>query len=99
MEILNTIRSCFNRIYQANCHEEVKPWAVFVFMLAWLLLTFSSLNSDRYKVFVDLFNLATYLVPRAWVPELNPTMYKFPYTAECNDSSYSSSGSCSSEED
>ncbi|KAG7327737.1 hypothetical protein KOW79_009343 [Hemibagrus wyckioides] len=55
--------------------------------------------SDRYKVFVDLFNLATYLIPRAWVPELNPTMYKFPYIAECNDSSYSSSGSCSSEED
>ncbi|KAI5626586.1 tryptophan 2,3-dioxygenase B [Silurus asotus] len=55
--------------------------------------------SDRYKVFVDLFNLATYLVPRTWVPKLNPTVYKFQYIAECNDSSYSSSGSCSSEED
>ncbi|XP_062868546.1 tryptophan 2,3-dioxygenase B isoform X2 [Trichomycterus rosablanca] len=55
--------------------------------------------SDRYKVFVDLFNLATFLVPRSWVPKLNSGIYKFPYTAECHDSSYSSSGSCSSEED
>ncbi|XP_064191426.1 tryptophan 2,3-dioxygenase B-like isoform X1 [Anguilla rostrata] len=46
--------------------------------------------SDRYKVFVDLFNLATFLVPRAWVPKLNPSIHKFPYTAECYDSSYSS---------
>ncbi|XP_041935772.1 tryptophan 2,3-dioxygenase B [Alosa sapidissima] len=51
--------------------------------------------SDRYKVFVDLFNLATYLVPRSWVPKLNPNVHKFPYTAECYDSSYSS---CSSED-
>ncbi|XP_048089976.1 tryptophan 2,3-dioxygenase A-like [Alosa alosa] len=29
--------------------------------------------SDRYKVFVDLCNLATFLVPRDWVPKLNPT--------------------------
>ncbi|KAI1887459.1 hypothetical protein AGOR_G00190520 [Albula goreensis] len=47
--------------------------------------------SDRYKVFVDLFNLATFLVPRAWVPKLNPNVHKFPYTAECYDSSYFSS--------
>ncbi|KAG5848471.1 hypothetical protein ANANG_G00098800 [Anguilla anguilla] len=47
--------------------------------------------SDRYKVFVDLFNLATFLVPRAWLPKLNPSIHKFPYTAECYDSSYSSS--------
>ncbi|KAG7458778.1 hypothetical protein MATL_G00224170 [Megalops atlanticus] len=47
--------------------------------------------SDRYKVFVDLFNLATFLVPRAWVPKLNPNIHKFPYTAECCDSSYCSS--------
>lgn len=54
--------------------------------------------SDRYKVFVDLFNLATYLVPRAWIPELNPNVHKFPYTAEYYDSSYSSCSSCSSED-
>ncbi|KAL2087521.1 hypothetical protein ACEWY4_016349 [Coilia grayii] len=57
--------------------------------------------SDRYKVFVDLFNLATYLVPRSWIPKLNPNIHKFPYTAECYDSSYnsfSSSSSCSSED-
>ncbi|KAA0707568.1 Tryptophan 2,3-dioxygenase B [Triplophysa tibetana] len=46
--------------------------------------------SDRYKVFVDLFNLATYLVPRAWVPKLDPQIHKFHYMAECNDSSYNS---------
>lgn len=47
--------------------------------------------SDRYKVFVDLFNLATFLVPREWVPKLNPTEHTFLYTAECCDSSYCSS--------
>ncbi|XP_068134980.1 tryptophan 2,3-dioxygenase [Hyperolius riggenbachi] len=47
--------------------------------------------SDRYKVFVDLFNLSTYLVPRHWVPRLNPNVHKFLYTAECCDSSYFSS--------
>ncbi|XP_061895663.1 tryptophan 2,3-dioxygenase A-like [Entelurus aequoreus] len=47
--------------------------------------------SDRYKVFVDLFNLATFLVPRHWVPKLNPSVHTFPYTAECCDSSYCSS--------
>ncbi|KAI4893605.1 hypothetical protein NFI96_028931 [Prochilodus magdalenae] len=47
--------------------------------------------SDRYKVFVDLFNLATFLVPRDWIPKLNPTEHTFLYTAECCDSSYCSS--------
>uniref|UniRef100_A0A669BIR9 tryptophan 2,3-dioxygenase n=1 Tax=Oreochromis niloticus TaxID=8128 RepID=A0A669BIR9_ORENI len=47
--------------------------------------------SDRYKVFVDLFNLATFLVPRHWVPKLNPNIHTFLYTAECCDSSYCSS--------
>ncbi|XP_057706371.1 tryptophan 2,3-dioxygenase A isoform X2 [Corythoichthys intestinalis] len=47
--------------------------------------------SDRYKVFVDLFNLATYLVPRHWVPKLTPDVHTFLYTAECCDSSYCSS--------
>ncbi|CAN2388759.1 tryptophan catabolic process to acetyl-CoA [Pristimantis euphronides] len=47
--------------------------------------------SDRYKVFVDLFNLSTFLVPRHWVPRLNPSIHKFLYTAEYCDSSYFSS--------
>ncbi|XP_061102363.1 tryptophan 2,3-dioxygenase B-like [Conger conger] len=47
--------------------------------------------SDRYKVFVDLFNMASFLVPRTWQPKLNPSIHKFPYTAECYDSSYFSS--------
>lgn len=47
--------------------------------------------SDRYKVFVDLFNLSTFLVPRHWVPRLNPSIHKFLFTAEYCDSSYFSS--------
>ncbi|XP_018415217.1 PREDICTED: tryptophan 2,3-dioxygenase [Nanorana parkeri] len=47
--------------------------------------------SDRYKVFVDLFNLSTFLIPRDWVPRLNPSVHKFLYTAEYCDSSYFSS--------
>ncbi|NXH48461.1 T23O dioxygenase, partial [Dicaeum eximium] len=47
--------------------------------------------SDRYKVFVDLFNLSTFLVPRHWIPKMNPSIHKFLYTAECCDSSYFSS--------
>lgn len=49
--------------------------------------------SDRYKVFVDLFNLATFLVPREWVPKLDPSEHTFLYMAECCDSSYCSSSS------
>lgn len=30
--------------------------------------------SDRYKVFVDLFNLSTFLIPRDWIPSLTPAM-------------------------
>lgn len=47
--------------------------------------------SDRYKVFVDLFNLSTYLVPRHWIPKMNPVIHKFLYMAEYCDSSYFSS--------
>ncbi|NXU08656.1 T23O dioxygenase, partial [Pardalotus punctatus] len=47
--------------------------------------------SDRYKVFVDLFNLSTFLVPRHWIPKMNPSVHKFLYTAEYCDSSYFSS--------
>ncbi|KAJ8922756.1 hypothetical protein NQ315_007791 [Exocentrus adspersus] len=30
--------------------------------------------SDRYKVFVDLFNLSTFLIPRSYIPPLTPAM-------------------------
>jgi len=30
--------------------------------------------SDRYKVFVDLFNLSTFLIPRDKIPPLTPAM-------------------------
>ncbi|NWR41165.1 T23O dioxygenase, partial [Regulus satrapa] len=50
-----------------------------------------STMSDRYKVFVDLFNLSTFLVPRHWIPKMNPSIHKFLYTAEYCDSSYFSS--------
>ncbi|XP_072385493.1 tryptophan 2,3-dioxygenase [Diabrotica undecimpunctata] len=29
---------------------------------------------DRYKVFVDLFNLSTFLIPRSYIPKLDDTM-------------------------
>jgi tryptophan 2,3-dioxygenase len=30
--------------------------------------------SDRYKVFLDLFNLSTWLIPRSYIPPLSPQM-------------------------
>lgn len=30
--------------------------------------------SDRYKVFIDLFNLSTFLIPRHYIPELTLQM-------------------------
>ena len=30
--------------------------------------------SDRYKVFLDLFNLSTFLIPRDYIPPLTPNM-------------------------
>lgn len=30
--------------------------------------------SDRYKVFLDLFNLSTFLIPRAYIPPLTRHM-------------------------
>ncbi|XP_023655168.2 tryptophan 2,3-dioxygenase B-like [Paramormyrops kingsleyae] len=47
--------------------------------------------SDRYMVFVDFFSLVTFLVPRTWVPKLDPGIHKILFTAECYDSSYCSS--------
>ncbi|CAD5217347.1 unnamed protein product [Bursaphelenchus okinawaensis] len=32
--------------------------------------------SDRYKVFLDFFNLSTWLIPRAYIPKLSPNMVK-----------------------
>ena len=32
--------------------------------------------SDRYKIFLDLFNLSTWLIPRAYIPRLSPKMVK-----------------------
>ncbi|KAI6177233.1 Tryptophan 2,3-dioxygenase [Aphelenchoides bicaudatus] len=32
--------------------------------------------SDRYKIFLDLFNLSTWLLPRTYIPKLTPTMVK-----------------------
>lgn len=30
--------------------------------------------SDRYKVFIDLFNLSTFLIPRSYIPKLTTEM-------------------------
>lgn len=35
-----------------------------------LILNFS----DRYKVFIDLFNLSTFLIPRSYIPKLTTEM-------------------------
>ncbi|CAJ0942507.1 unnamed protein product, partial [Mesorhabditis belari] len=32
--------------------------------------------SDKYKVFLDLFNLSTWLIPRQYIPQLSPRMVK-----------------------
>ncbi|XGW17821.1 hypothetical protein V3C99_002432 [Haemonchus contortus] len=32
--------------------------------------------SDKYKVFLDLFNLSTWLIPREYIPSLSPRMVK-----------------------
>lgn len=37
--------------------------------------------SDRYKVFIDLFNLASFLIPREFIPKLTPEMRKRLATA------------------
>uniref|UniRef100_A0A8C4RCD8 Tryptophan 2,3-dioxygenase n=2 Tax=Eptatretus burgeri TaxID=7764 RepID=A0A8C4RCD8_EPTBU len=47
--------------------------------------------SDRYKVFVDLFNLANFLVPRTWIPQLPPIVQRSLAKADCCDSCYCSS--------
>lgn len=31
-------------------------------------------SSDRYKVFIDLFNLSTFLIPRDYIPPLSRQM-------------------------
>ena len=28
-------------------------------------------SSDRYKIYVDLFNLASFIIPREFIPKLN----------------------------
>ncbi len=46
--------------------------AILVWRVGWSQqLTTDLYFSDRYKVFVDLFNLSTYLVPRAYIPKLS----------------------------
>ena len=35
---------------------------------------FVSFRSDRYKIFIDLFNLAAFLIPREFLPKLTTEM-------------------------
>lgn len=39
-----------------------------------LIFFFLSIFSDRYKVFLDLFNLSTFLIPRDLIPPLSKQM-------------------------
>ncbi len=38
------------------------------------VISFPISHSDRYKVFLDLFNLSTFLVPKPYVPPLSEEM-------------------------
>jgi len=40
----------------------------------WIFFENFILFSDRYKVFIDLFNLASFLVPREFLPKLTTEM-------------------------
>jgi hypothetical protein len=44
------------------------------------------ISSDRYKVFIDLFNLASFLIPREFLPKLTPEMKKRLATASVDSS-------------
>ena len=52
------------------------------------LFSFESLyfvcSSDRYKIFIDLFNLASFLVPREFIPKLTNEMKICLSTASVN---------------
>ena len=37
-------------------------------------ILFLFFGSDRYKVFLDLFNMSTYLIPRDYIPQLSSNM-------------------------
>ena len=39
-----------------------------------VILKFLLFFSDRYKVFLDLFNLSAFLIPRAYIPKLTSSM-------------------------
>lgn len=55
----------------------------------------SSTASDRYKVFLDLFNLAAFIIPRKYIPPLDPRMKQrlSNFTLE-NPSELQNAGEC-----
>ncbi|CAG7821108.1 unnamed protein product [Allacma fusca] len=56
--------------------------------------------SDRYKVFLDLFNLSTFLIPRAFIPPLTQQMrYRLSLVEALGESKDSSSAKIDNEED
>ena len=60
------------------------------------------LSSDRYKVFVDLFNLSNFLIPRDFIPPLSSSMKMRLRTSLVNGRLYESDSalcSDSSEDD
>ena len=42
-------------------------------------------SSDRYKIFIDLFNLASFLIPREFIPKLTNEMKVCLSTASVDD--------------
>ncbi len=55
--------------------------------------------SDRYKVFVDLFNLSTFLIPRHAIPPLSTLMKKQLSLRNDGNSSDGHAWSCKTEDE
>jgi hypothetical protein len=62
-----------------------------------LLYEFSSVFtfSDRYKIFIDLFNLASFLIPREFIPKLTREMRLRLSTASIEGTSDEEEKECS----
>lgn len=64
----STVRLVYNSIF-LNCFSIFPRIIKFYFEIY-----YSFLSSDRYKVFLDLFNLSNFLIPRDQIPPLSSSM-------------------------
>ena len=56
-----------------------------IFFFSFHISRIVSILSDRYKVFIDLFNLASFLIPREFIPKLTNEMKVCLSTASVDD--------------